>query len=560
MRRHLFWAILAVAAVVVTMAAPALAQDEAIDTYGAQCFTYQGYTYVPLRSAADFVGASLTWHEARSQVSVFYRGNDLLLVIGSASAYFNDRPVRLPVVPVSINGTVMVPVTIFDEYLDTSVRWAADENRVYLLGSPGWGYYDVLSYTPDYALSAFQAYNVTYQAAPFYYNNICYVPLLDWCDYLGFPIFFEPDYDDFVCNYHGTEVVLFLGRNECFFGPRAIALSAAPCIVRNTVFVPLDFFTDPLRVPVQREGGLLRLRGETGMRQIHVADRPAAPISVSLPRQPQLLGIPTRPAVLPGIVTRVPRQQVARGGAPSFPRTAPRPAPAPQGPGAPSAPPRGRSERGAQPPSRPFVQPGQAPAQQPAPRGERAAPRQSPAPPRQAAPEQPASRGRQGERFAPPQAPAPPQQAAPRGRESQRAAPPQAPPPQQSAPRGGQGQRFAPPSQPPQGPPPEQPGGERFSPVQPGPPPQMERPAPPSFGGGGPRGGGVSPGRAGGGRRIFADPAKGKSVSKDKATAVDKPVAKTKPQAKAQKVGKKSKKTPKQRSSAKTKPSQKPAT
>jgi hypothetical protein len=479
MKRHVFGAIVAVAGIIAAVTPSAVAQYEPINAYGAACFVYQGYTYVPLRSAADFLGVSLTWHEARAQVSVYYRGNDLLLVIGSTQAYFMDRPVRLPVPPVSISDTVMVPVIIFDEYLDVSLRWAADENRVYLLGPPGWGYYDVLSYTPDYALRAIEGYGPVYAPAPFFYQDICYVPLLDWCDYLGFPIFFEPDYDDFVCNFHGTEVVLFIGRPTCFFGPRSITLRAAPCIVRNTVFVPLDFFSDPLRVPVQRQGGILRLRGENGVRQIRVAARPPAPISVSLPRQPQTLGIPVRPATLPGIVTRAPRPHVAKGAPPSFLGPTTKFAPAP---GKPAPPPTAKTR-----PAPKFEQP-RAPAH-----GRR---------------EEPAPRFEQPSRSF-------------MGPKQQRG-------PQPGGPQTGQEQTPSHTFHEPIAPPAEKPGppqGGHVAPFQPSPPPAAPRspivrgsPGPPPLFGGGARGGGFSPGRSGGGRHGFRDPVKGKSADKAQVT------------------------------------------
>ena len=360
MRRHLMLPILV--AVLLGMASPAMPQDYAqsqiIDTYGATCFMYRGYAYVPLRSAVDFLGATLTWYQGNATVD--YRGSNLILVMGSVSAQFAGSPVRLPVPPVDVDGVAMTPALILDEYLDVDIHWAPEENRLYLLGPPGWGYFNVLPNTPADALAALQGY-----APPppspgpvFVYSGITYVPLLDWCDFLGIPLFFEPDFDDFTCIYGGTQIVLFVGERRCFFGPRAILLPAAPIIVGNRVCVPQAFFVDtPIGARIERVGQNIRLRGVTGFEQFRVDPRPPAAISTSLPRQPQRLGVAFRPPTVRGITTPVPESVRPRPRLAVTPPTVRgRPTPQPAIPAPPSAAPKGRPTPRFGPPAAPPAQ------------------------------------------------------------------------------------------------------------------------------------------------------------------------------------------------------------
>ncbi len=119
-----------------------------INNYGVSPFVYGGYSYVPLKSATDFLGAALLWDSLKHQATVTYNGRKLGLVVGSPTAYYGGRAVALPVAPVMVGGQMLVPVNAFDHYLGVPTRWDERESRVIMRGRPGWGYYQVLPQPP----------------------------------------------------------------------------------------------------------------------------------------------------------------------------------------------------------------------------------------------------------------------------------------------------------------------------------------------------------------------------------------------------------------------------
>jgi len=353
MKRCFVWAVLAACVLGIGPAAAAEEYAQPLDISGVSCFTYRDYAYVPYQSACDFLGGSLGFDARRGVGDIYYGGNGLVLTVGSTRARFQGSPVRLPVPPVVIRGVLMGPVSIFHDYFYVDIEWTQAPRRVFLYGPSGWGYFDVLGYTPSYASAVLTAYGVAYAPSPFLYNGIVYVPLLDYCDFFGIPVFFEPDYDDFVCIANGIEVVLMVGSPRIYFGTESALLPGPPVIVANTVCVPEGFFIErPIRAPIRRVGSVLQLTGRFGVRQARIGSRPPARVALALPPRPERrLGIPIRPQRLPGITA--PAQRPARTGlrgparqagpgAPPAPQVRPRPpvqGPARQpGPGAPPAP------------------------------------------------------------------------------------------------------------------------------------------------------------------------------------------------------------------------------
>ncbi len=309
MRGSLVWAVFATLMIGTALGAWAQYSGEPINSEGVQCFAYEGYAYVPLRNTADFIGASVSWDTYHNQATVVYNDNSLLLTIGSTNCYYLGRPARLAVPPISVGGQLMVPATMFDDFFFVDVAWQPDQNQVFILGPSGWGYYYVDPTPPPGVAAMVASYAPVYVPPPFYYDDECYVPLLDYCDFFAFPIFFEPDFDDFVIIIHDHECLLRVGDRDCFFGDERFELRHAPIIVNNTVCVPVGFFQDRrINAPVRLVGDSVRLRGPTGWRQSRIDPRPPAAVNTVLPSRPERLGIPMRPRTMPNVAARAPRQ------------------------------------------------------------------------------------------------------------------------------------------------------------------------------------------------------------------------------------------------------------
>lgn len=309
MRIRSFLGLLVLGAIGLASSAQAQIYAQPLETYGQSCFVYNNYAYLPLRSVTGFLGASVELGGTQANIVIGLDGNTLGLIPGSTQAYFNGSPVALPVPPFDINGVTMVPVSLFHDYFFTDIDWQPSLNRVFLYGPSGWGYCDVLARPPVYARSVIQNYGVPfYGPSAFYYDGVPFVSFHDWDDFFGFPLFFEPDRDDFVLVVRGREFIFAIGSPFVFFGNERFLLPASPVLVGNRVFVPVNFFAlPPIGAPIEVVGNVIRARGPMGMRQVRIDPRAPARIATTLPRQPRQLGIPVRPAVIPGVVTPTPR-------------------------------------------------------------------------------------------------------------------------------------------------------------------------------------------------------------------------------------------------------------
>lgn len=133
------------AAVLLTMVVacagtPAVADDVTmIDTYGTTPFLYGGNSYLPLTSAASFLGAQLQWDAASNRAVVTYNGRELALKPGSSNAWFEGQSVVLPAAPVLVNGRTYVPTSAFSRFYGVPVAWDQAKSQMKMKGSSGWG-------------------------------------------------------------------------------------------------------------------------------------------------------------------------------------------------------------------------------------------------------------------------------------------------------------------------------------------------------------------------------------------------------------------------------------
>ena len=298
MRKCISWALMAI--VLIGIGASGAAADgnddhgrlTVIAAGGATPFVYQGHTYVPLKRTADYLGAGLLWDAMHNRATLTYRDRELGLAIGSTSAYYMGQPVMLPVPPIVVNGQMLVPVILFDRYFEVPVRWQPEYNRVLILGPPGWGYYQALPYAPPYVVTIIRGYGPPpwahgpgrptgyayypgiYAPAPFVYYGTTYIPLRDASDVIGAALLWDSLRNRAVITYNGREFALIVGSPYAYYGGQMIALPAPPVVVGGYVYVPRDFFDRHLKVPVERDGGVLKLKGKTGWHEFNVAAAP----------------------------------------------------------------------------------------------------------------------------------------------------------------------------------------------------------------------------------------------------------------------------------------------
>jgi len=264
------------AALIVGMAATGSTADVVvINNYGITPFVYGGFSYIPLRSATDFLGAGLLWDSVRNRAVIAYRGHELGLVVGSTTCYYDSRPVVLPAAPIVYDDYLMAPAVIFPRYFDVPVRWEDHHrHRVLLEGPPGWGYYTVDPYTPAPALAVFESYPAVFVGGPFIAFGVTYVPLRTVAEFIGALLLFDALEDSCVVAYGGEQFVFACGSPALLVGTRTVFLDSPPLIVRDSVYVPEEFFTRYARVPFERRGGAIRVRGASGWHEMNLVASP----------------------------------------------------------------------------------------------------------------------------------------------------------------------------------------------------------------------------------------------------------------------------------------------
>ena len=286
---------LLVVILVAAVAATGVAADRVvINNYGVTPFVYGGYSYIPLKSTADFLGAALLWDSLRDRATITYGGHQLGLVVGSTTAYYGGRTVVLPAAPVMVRDHVLVPTAVFSRYLEVPVRWHEDDNELEMEGRPGWGYYRVLPYPPPYAVTVIEShgpppwapahgyrrrhgyYPQVYAPAPFIYGGATYVPLRNATEIIGAALLWDSLRNRAAFTYNGHEIGLVIGSPRVYYGPQVIVLPAPPIVVRDVVYVPEALFTRHLRVPMEHRGHILRIKGRSGWNEMGIGAPPPA--------------------------------------------------------------------------------------------------------------------------------------------------------------------------------------------------------------------------------------------------------------------------------------------
>lgn len=82
-----------------------------------------GNTLVPMRAIFEALGAEVKYEAATKTIRANRDKTDIVLTIGSNSAFVNTERKTLAAPPVSINGSTMVPLRFIGEALGADVKW-----------------------------------------------------------------------------------------------------------------------------------------------------------------------------------------------------------------------------------------------------------------------------------------------------------------------------------------------------------------------------------------------------------------------------------------------------
>jgi len=120
---------------------------------------------------------------------------------------------------------------------------------------------------------------VVYQAVPFVYSGVTYLPLRDVASLIGAALLWDDLRDRAVLTYSGREIGLVVGSPTVYWGTEVVVLPRAPLVVHDVVYVPATFCEHYLRVPVTRSRGVVVLKGPHGPREFGLASSPPGRIS-----------------------------------------------------------------------------------------------------------------------------------------------------------------------------------------------------------------------------------------------------------------------------------------
>lgn len=80
-------------------------------------------TLVPAREVFEELGASVTWNNSTQQVGIIYNGRQVLLTINNKTAYVDGDPITMSIPAKNINNKTMIPLRFVSEALGLQVGW-----------------------------------------------------------------------------------------------------------------------------------------------------------------------------------------------------------------------------------------------------------------------------------------------------------------------------------------------------------------------------------------------------------------------------------------------------
>jgi len=95
-----------------------------------------GRTLVPFRFIGEALGATISWNAETRTVGYILGSKNIILTIGSKTAYVNGVPTTLDVAPKILSGRTLVPVRFISESVGAVVDWNAASRVVTVTYTP----------------------------------------------------------------------------------------------------------------------------------------------------------------------------------------------------------------------------------------------------------------------------------------------------------------------------------------------------------------------------------------------------------------------------------------
>jgi len=95
-----------------------------------------GRTLVPFRFIGEAIGARIDWDPAKRTVSYVRGDMNIILIIGSTTAFVNSVATKLDVAPKILSGRTVVPVRFVSETIGAKVDWNSNTKMVTVTVSP----------------------------------------------------------------------------------------------------------------------------------------------------------------------------------------------------------------------------------------------------------------------------------------------------------------------------------------------------------------------------------------------------------------------------------------
>lgn len=98
--------------------------------FSQQPIVENGATLVPVRGILEKLGATVNWDKESKTVTATLGASTVKMVIGSNTAYVDNRIVPIAVAPKIINGATMIPLRFVSENMGLKVDWNSDTKTI----------------------------------------------------------------------------------------------------------------------------------------------------------------------------------------------------------------------------------------------------------------------------------------------------------------------------------------------------------------------------------------------------------------------------------------------
>ena len=89
-----------------------------------------GRTMLPIRFIAEALGATVDWNDAEKKVTIKSDDKEIVIYIGSDTAYINGVAEKLDVKAFIKDNRTYLPLRFISENLGADVQWIAEEKKV----------------------------------------------------------------------------------------------------------------------------------------------------------------------------------------------------------------------------------------------------------------------------------------------------------------------------------------------------------------------------------------------------------------------------------------------